>query len=59
MNAYCLVTFLHDDARVFVVDQQFFTNQQEALQEKAERTTRNGEYKFTLMTFKPTDAKLI
>lgn len=59
MNVYGLVTFLHDDARVYVVDHMFFTSEQEALQEKAERTTRNGDYKFTLMTFKPSDARLI
>jgi hypothetical protein len=59
VNAYCLVTFLHDDARVFVIDQQFFTDEAEALQEKHERITRNNEYKFTLMSFKPTDARLI
>lgn len=59
MNAYCLVTFLHDGPQIFVIDRLFFETEGEALTEKGERTLRNESYKFLLLTFNAVDASII
>lgn len=59
MKLYALVTFLHQNSKIFQIDKEIFFSEEEALREKGERSLRNAEYKFALMTFNATDARLI